>query len=268
MQSFIKAFDAGDAKALALLFTEDAETADNDGAVVRGRAAIAAQFARAFAADPGAKITIQPESLRFLGREVAKEEGRSTIKPGDGGPPEIDKYTVLYVNQAGHWLQSYVREHGTQEPTPHERLMPLAWMVGEWVDESPDAVINSTCKWSEDGNFLLRSYDVKIAGKVGMSGHQRIGWDSTSGQIKSWVFDSRGGSSEGLWSRDGDVWSVKLSGPLQGGKIYSETNIFTPVSRDMIRWKSIERTVAGQAVPDLGEFVIARKPPAPQAKSK
>jgi uncharacterized protein (TIGR02246 family) len=268
LQSFVKAYNAGDAKALAELFTDDAESIDKDGALVQGRALIAAQFAQVFASDPGSKIAIPSVEIRFLSPEVAKEEGHCTITPGaSGGRPETDRYTVLYVKQAGRWLQSYVREHAGGDPSPHDRLKDLEWMVGEWVDESPDAVISLTCKWSDDGSFLLRTYDMRVAGKLALSGVQRVGWDPASGQLKSWVFDSQGGSSEGLWSRDGNNWVVKLSGPLQGGKTFTETNVFTRVNKDMVRWKSTDRTVAGQVAPDLGEFVLVRKPPAPQPHS-
>jgi uncharacterized protein (TIGR02246 family) len=268
LQSFVKAYNAGDVKALAELFTDDAESIDKDGAVIRGRAAIAAQFAQVFASDPGSKIAIPSVEIRFLSLDAAKEEGHCTITPGaSGGRPETDRYTVVYVRQAGRWLQSYVREHAGEEPSHHDRLKDLEWMLGEWVDESPDALIASACRWSDDGNFLLRSYQIKVSGKLAMSGVQRIGWDPASGQLKSWVFDSQGGSSEGLWSRDGNNWIVKLSGPLQGGKTFTETNVFTRVNKDMVRWKSTDRTVAGQVAPDLGEFVLVRKPPAPQPRS-
>jgi uncharacterized protein (TIGR02246 family) len=264
MEAFVKAFDSGDANALAALFTEDAESVDEDGTVVQGRSAIAQQFAQVFASNPGGKIKISVDSLRFLGPDVAKEEGRCTITPGDGGPPETDRYTALYVKQDGRWLQSYVREHADQEISPHDRLKELEWLVGEWVDESPTAVIATTCRWSDDKNYLLRLYDIKVAGKVAMSGTQRIGWDPVSGQIKSWVFDSQGGHSEGLWSRDGNRWVVKLSGPLRDGKIYSETNVITFVNKDMSQWKSVDRTVGGEVVPDIPEFVLVRKPPSPK----
>jgi uncharacterized protein (TIGR02246 family) len=265
-ESFVKAFDSGDAKALAALLTEDAESVNEDGTLVQGRSAIAEQFARVFASDPGIKIKLQVDSIRFLSPDVAKEEGRCTITHGNGEPPDADRYTVLYVKQGGRWLQSYVREHPEPGISPHDRLKELEWMVGQWVDESPESLIVTTCQWSEDKNFLLRFYDIKVAGKLAMSGTQRIGWDPVSGQIKSWVFDSQGGSSEGLWSRDGNRWVVKMSGPLQDGKVYSETNVFTFVNKDQARWKSVDRTIGGQVVPDLGEFVIVRKPPPAQPK--
>jgi uncharacterized protein (TIGR02246 family) len=262
--AFVKAFNAGDAKAIADLLTEDAESTDEDGTVVQGKWAVADLFAQAFAASPGSKMETRIDSIRFLTPEVAKEEGRSTITPAGEGAPDVDRYSVLYVKKDGKWLQSSIREHPEQDLSPHERLKELEWMLGEWVDESDSAVIFTTCRWSEDQNFLLRLYRIQVQGKPALNGTQRIGWDPATGQFKSWVFDSQGGYSEGLWSREGNRWVVKLSGPLRDGKITTETNIITKVRDGMARWQSVDRTVAGRLLPDTREFVLVRKPPQPE----
>ena len=44
--------------------------------------------------------------------------------------------------------------------TPHDRLQPLAWLVGDWVNESSDAAVKISYRWSEDKNFLLGDYHV------------------------------------------------------------------------------------------------------------
>jgi hypothetical protein len=105
---------------------------------------------------------------------------------------------------------------------------------------------------------------VQIQGKIASTGTQRIGWDPLSNSFRSWVFDDQGGYSEGTWSRDGQRWVVKMSGPLREGKISTETNIITPVNKDMARWKSVDRTVSGMLLPDTPEFVLVRKPPQAQ----
>jgi uncharacterized protein (TIGR02246 family) len=262
--AFVKAFNAGDARAIAELLTEDVESTDEDGSVVQGKWAVADLFAQAFTASPGGKMEIRIDSIRFLTPEVAKEEGRSTITPAGGGPPDVDRYSVLYVKKNGKWLQSSIREHPEHDLSPHERLKELEWMLGEWVDESDSAVIFTTCRWSEDRNFLLRHYAIRVEGKPALDGTQRIGWDPVTGQFKSWLFDSQGGYSEGLWSREGNRWIVKLSGPLRDGKITTETNIITKVRDGMARWQSVDRTVAGRLLPDTREFVLVRRPPQPE----
>src|SRR5262249_32201725 len=144
------------------------------------------------------------------------------------------------------------------------RLKQLEWMVGHWVDESPGAVISIDCQWSEDKNFLLRSYTLRVGGRTALSGTQRIGWGPVTGKIKSWVLDFPGGSKEGLWTGRGNGWSVRLSGPLRDGKIVSETNVITFMSQDRAVWKSVDRTEGGRPLPDIGEFVMIRRPPRPQ----
>lgn len=274
--AFVRAYDAGDVGAIAALFTEDAEVIDEDGRAVQGRDAIAAHFASTFEANPGETIEIAVESIRFLGHDAAKEDGRAKLVPGKakarvgsegelpGAVAHSGRYTVLYVRQDGRWLQSSVREHPDKEISPHERLEPLAWLVGDWVDEGRDSVVYTTTRWSDDGNFLLRDFRVQIRGKPVMKGNQRIGWDPLTKQIKSWVFDSEGGHGEALWIRDGDRWIVKASGVLRDGRTATATQIYTVVNKDLVRWKSVERTVGDQAEPDIAELAMVRTPPRPR----
>jgi uncharacterized protein (TIGR02246 family) len=262
--AFVQAFNAGNLQAIAASFTEDAETIDEDGMRRQGRAAIADAFAENFAASPGSKMEIRAESLRFITPDVAQEEGQCTIMPAVGGPPEVNRYCVILVNKDGKWLQNSIRELPAKDTSAHHRLQELAWLVGDWVDESPDGVIFTTCNWSEDKNFLLRNYTIRVKGKAAMAGTQRVGWDPVTSQFKSWVFDSQGGYSEGLWARDGKRWVVKMAGPLADGTISSETNVITPVNKDLVRWKSVDRTVGGVLIADSPEFALARKPPGPK----
>ena len=70
-------------------------------------------------------------------------------------------------------------------------------MLGEWVNESDDAIVLTICKWSKDGNFLLREFDIKIEDKVALSGTQQIAWDPQQKQFRLWVFDTGGGFGDG-----------------------------------------------------------------------
>ena len=278
--AFVSAYNAGDAKAIARLFAEDAEVVNEDGEPILGREAIAALFASTFAANPGETIAIDDISIRFLGRDVAKEDGRARIVPGRTNPevgartkgqshvhtggPQISRYTVLYVRKDGRWLQSSVREHADKEITPHQRLEPLAWLVGEWVDEGSSSVVHSNAQWSDDGNFLLRDFTIQIAGKPALRGTQRIGWDPQTRQVMSWVFDSDGGHGLALWAHDGGRWVVKASGVLRDGRTATATQIYTVVNPHLVRWKSVDRTIGDQAEPDVAELVMVRKPPRPR----
>jgi uncharacterized protein (TIGR02246 family) len=260
--SFTRAFNAGDATAAAATFAEDALVVDEQGERTEGRAAIRAQLAAAFADNPGTTIAIQVDALRFLGPDTALEVGRTTITPaGSVGTPEITRFTVVYIKKDGRWLQSAVRDELAQGLTPHDRLKELEWLVGDWVNESQDAVVRTTCKWSGDGNFLVRDFMVKTRGQTVMNGTQRIGWDPVRRQFKTWIFDSEGGFGEGYWTRNGNQWVIKAEGVRQDGQHASATNIITQLGKDRATWQSVDRTIGGAAVPGVDEFTIVRVPP-------
>ncbi len=259
---FTRAFNAGDAAAAAATYTETAIVVGEEGERIEGRAAIQEQYAASFAENPGHKIELRVESFRFLGPETALEEGRATIKPEEGkGAPEITRFTAIYVKIRGHWLQSAVRDETSKELTAHDRLKALEWMVGDWINESQDALVQTTCKWTADGNFLVREFTMKTKGEAVLSGTQRIGWDPVRSQFKMWIFDSEGGFGEGYWTRDGDRWVIKAEGVRQDGLHASATNIITKLGKDRASWQSLDRTLGGAAIPGIDEFTIVRKAP-------
>ncbi len=259
--AYAKAFNAGDAGAAAATFAEDALVVNEQGGRTEGRARIRDQLAASFADNRGSTIAIETQALRFLGPDTALEEGRTTITPAGVGPPEITRFTVVYVKHDGHWLQSAVRDEHARDLTPHQRLEELQWMVGDWINESEDAVVLTTCKWADGGNFLVREFTVKSQGQPVMSGTQRIGWDPTRQQFKTWIFDTEGGFGKGYWTRTGDQWVIKAEGVRQDGQHASATNIITRLGKDRAHWKSVNRTIGGAAVPGFDEFTIVRKPP-------
>lgn len=262
LNAFTRAFNAGDAKAVAATYTDTAIVVDETGERVEGRAAIRERYAAVFADDPGSTIAIKVDSLRFLGPETALEDGRATITPSAGTEaPEITRFTAVYVKQDGQWRQAAVRDELASDLTPHDRLKELEWLTGDWVNESDDAVVATTCKWAVGGNFLDREFTMKTKGQAVLSGTQRIGWDPLKRQFKTWIFDSEGGHGEGYLTRNNNEWVIKVEGVNQDGQPVSATNIITRMGKDRMSWQSTLRTVGGAAVPGIDEFVVVRKPP-------
>ena len=136
-------------------------------------------------------------------------------------------------------------------------------MLGDWVNESDEAVVVTTCKWSDDGNFILREFDVDIEGRIALSGTQRIGWDGQRKQFRTWVFDDRGGFAEGLLTRDGERWGTRASGVRSNGQAVSVTTTIAPQGKDRILWEIVERSVGGEVVPGTDQFYLVRPAPSP-----
>ena len=260
---FIKAYNARDAKALGELFTPNAEIEDEEGEVTRGRDAIVARFTKMFGEGKSGTLGVTTDSLRFLGTDLAIEEGTASLTTQAGELPDTNRYSVIYARQDGRWLHARIRDEQPDEVSPHEQLRQLEWMLGEWVNESDDGIVKTNCKWSDEGNFLLREFDVKVEGRIALSGSQRIGWDSQRKQFRMWVFDDRGGFAEGLLSRDGDRWITRASGVRSDGQSVSTTNAFTALGKDRILWETLERTVGGEVVPGTDQFYLVRRAPLP-----
>jgi uncharacterized protein (TIGR02246 family) len=258
--NFVRDYNNGDSKALANYFTEDAEVQEAEGDRYLGRSAIEQLFAETFEASKGARIVVEIESIRLLSPDVAKEEGRSVVTPKSGAPVPR-RYTVLYVKRDGRWLVSSDREEYDPQVKPHDHLKALEWLVGDWLDEGNDAVVRVNCKWSDDENYLIRTFTVHHQGKPVMTVTQRIGWDPQARQIRSWEFDSEGGFGEGRWAHKGDRWVIKHSGVRPDGVAASATNILSSDRLDRIRWTSTDRVIANEAEPDDHSFVLIRVPP-------
>lgn len=261
--TFMKAYGDADVKAIAAHFTQDAEFIDEQGNIHQGRQAIETVMAACFAENPGQQIALNIDSIRFISPGVAVEDGTTTMTPQDG--EQVDsRYTAVHVKTNGKWLAASVREHAPADRRQHRaRLQQLAWLQGDWVDESGDSVVIFSCTAVDGGNFLLRKFTIQIAGQEAMSGTQRIGWDPLIGKLRTWVFDSEGGHSEGLWHRDGDRWVLKSTGVTADGQAASGTCIYTFVNEHTMTWQSVDHEISGVQLPDSEIVTIVRRAPVP-----
>ena len=280
--AFINAYNAGKADAVAAIFSDDGRITDEDGVTIEGRKAVADRYTENFKQNPGSKIELKSASLRFLSPDVAIAEGEAVVhdaeKPALGdaakqqaNPPQSaasqaasSSYTAIFVKKDGRWLLSMLRDHpapASSAPTPHERLQDLKWMVGEWVEEGPEAISTCNCTWDESGNFLVWKYKVQNKNANASGGTTYIGWDPLTKQITSWVFDSEGGHGEATWSRlADDQWMAKASGILSDGRTASATQYIKRLGPDRTSWTSVDRVAGGEPVADIAEFVMARRP--------
>jgi uncharacterized protein (TIGR02246 family) len=263
-EAIVAAYNAGDAAKLAACFLPKAELVDDAGNVYRGLEEIATIFKEFREKFPKASMELAIDTIRLAGDRVAVEDGTRTVKTADA--TAVNKYTMVYVKQDGKWLVASARETAADpEPTPHDRLQPLAWLVGEWVNEDAAAAMSISCRWADNGNYLLADFIVKVEGEVVMDSNQRIGWDPHAERIRSWVFDSDGGYGEGRWAEVNGKWVLKSTATMPDGDAGSATIYIEPVSNDKFLMKGFDRLVGDSALPDF-EATIVRNPPQPGKK--
>ncbi len=82
--AFVKAYNKGDAKAIAALFAKEAQIITEDGETVEGREAIAKAFEHIFTNSPEVQMEVFLDSIRLIGNDLAVEVGstKETSAPG------------------------------------------------------------------------------------------------------------------------------------------------------------------------------------------
>ena len=264
-ETYAKAFNNKDAKAIAELYTVNAEYIDEQGAIIQGRAEIEESLKSFFAANPDCKLQLNILSVRLIGPNVAVEDGTTVIQVSKTTDPYITRYSAVHSKDAGKWLVASVRDYSLPQPDQHRtRMRQFEWMQGEWIHEGGDAVIHFNCKPIDGGNFLVRDFTIQIGGRDAISGSQRIGWDTQAGKFKSWVFDSDGGFSEGYWHQDDDTWVLKSSGVTAVGQSASSTSVYKLENPHTMTFQSVDHEVAGIEFPDSPKVKIVRKSPRPE----
>lgn len=254
---FTAAFAKGDAAAIAATWTEQAEYYEDGGVELRGRAAIQQAYADFFAAHPGARININIQSIRFPSRDLALEEGVSTLTYSGPELPTSTRYLAIHVREDGQWTTAIGREWGAAE----DKLQDLAWLAGNWAATSPEGETHINFAWNAEQTALTGTFETIVAGKTVSTGHQRIIRDPQSGQIHSWMFDDAGGHGEAFWTHDGNKWLLDASGIAPDGTATAATNVLTRISDDEFLWRSVNRAAGDIAVAPTDPIKLTRVKP-------
>ena len=264
-QAFVDAYAKQDAVAIGKLFTKNAEFYDEFGERTVGRDAIVKMFQDVFDTSPEARENeLHIDRIRFITDTVALEEGTVKSTPFQNGPVTTTHYIALHVRgRDGVWRINVVKDRPPEKATRSEQLGQLSWLVGEWVSEESTSVVHSNCRWSNDGNYLLRRFTVQTEKGASLNGVQRIGWDPVRRQIRSWVFDSSGGYVEGTWKRNGNQWLVTSSGFNAQGETASGVAVYMLIDAERITWQYRSLVVGNELREDIKPVVMTRRPPAP-----
>jgi uncharacterized protein (TIGR02246 family) len=267
VEQYVNAFNTADAKALAGALAPEAEFVDDEGNAVRGRAEIEKVFAKFLEDNKSAKLQVTMGDVRLVAPNVALEDGESVVTVPDKQEQSARRYSMVFVKQDNKWLLASIREFpdaGDEPVDAQEVLKDLDWLVGEWLDESGESVLETACRWSDDKKHLVRHFAVKVQGKDAVKGTQRIGVDPLTGTIKGWVFDSDGGYGESSWFKNGGgEWLIKATGVSSEGEPGSATYLMKPLDKDKVSLKAMHRVTGDQVEPDI-ELTMVRKPPQPK----
>ena len=250
--SFLKALEGGDAKAVAAFWTENGEYITDDGMSLRGRAAIEKTYADLFKKEKKMKVvSIDVESIRFLSKDTAVEEGSLKVRRGNAEDPVSSRYSVLHVREGDKWLMAIVKEW------TGDTIKELDWLIGEWKASRDGLEITAKYEWELDGAFIRSRFTVKQDGET-TTGLQIIGMDPATGGMRSWSFESNGGFGHSLWDRDGKSWVLDASGVQPDGSIATARVVVTRVDDKTLTWHTTERTLDGDRLPAMPPLKVTK----------
>jgi uncharacterized protein (TIGR02246 family) len=260
VESYVTTFNARDAKSLAALWSpEGVYISRTSGETIAGREEIEKDFAALFAQSDAPRLSVSTESIEFVSPNVALERGTATVVGPDEGKSET-RYRAVYVRRDGQWLIDRVTEDEVVAKESHyDHLKDLEWLVGNWIDQDEDIAIEVECKWTENQNYLSRTYRVATGEGIESSGLQIIGWDAKNKQIRSWLFDSNGGFIDGTWTQRDNRWVVQSVATLADGSSGSFTSVFRPLEDGRYAWRKINRVLDGRILPNVDEVVVQRQ---------
>lgn len=259
VDSYVQAYNQGDAKALAAHWSAYAVYVDREsGRRYQGRDAIQKMFATVFADETRERLSVTVTSIRLVTDAVAVEDGVARVVSSNAAPSE-SSYTAIHVKKDGAWYLDSVRETTLPTaPSHHNQLAELSWMIGDWVDEDENATVRTKCQWTKNHNFITRSFTIHIDDRLDLQGTQIIGWDPAAGRIRSWMFDTGGGFAESRWSRQGNRWSIKSSSVLPDGRRGAHVRLITRLDDNTMTLQTVTREVDGEILPNIDEFKVVR----------
>lgn len=253
MKSLRQAFEKADAKAIAATWTSEGEYTAADGTTLHGREALEKAYGEFFKKNPKVTLDYESESLRFVSRETAVGEGYATLHRVPSEPPTVSRVSTLFAREDGQWRIALLREWPDEETS----LRELSWLIGSWSSKEGDRPVQTTYEWEGEKAFIRARFSVELPEKP-RSGIQMIGKDPSSGELRSWTFESTGGFGEGSWSRDGNQWLVDATVVLPDGGRLTATNILTKIDNDTFTWQSIKRKFDDADLPDAPPVKVTR----------
>ena len=258
-ESYVEAYNRGDASAAASHWSRDGSYLTQTGKYAKGPDKIRPALEKFLSEHKGIQVKVALFDVERQSPDRAIAKGFAVFKqPGEENDEAL--VTATYVKEKGAWKLFKVEEQESSVPLDTiAKLGELEWLIGDWVDQDDSGRVDTTFKWTKDYAFISGTFRVTAGDSVELEGTQVIGWDPVAKKIRSWIFDTDAGFAEGEWSRAGNTWTVNVKSTLGTGEKASSMNIYTYVDPNSFTWQSVSREVDGEPLPDIDEVTVVRK---------
>lgn len=252
-EQFVKAVESGVAKDIAGFWTSAGEYVGGDGVPIRGQESLEAAYQSLIPEGGTLTVSHEIEAVRFLSRDTAVVDGVFESQRGEEKESNTAGFSILYAREDNQWRIAVLREW-SRETT----LSDLGWLIGTWSLKGDGGAARTSYAWDESESFIFM--DFTLEGKdQNARGRQIIAQAPLSGEIQSWLFLSGGGLGSAVWTREGKSWLVDSSGATADGSEFTATNIYTPQDKESFTFRSVNRTLDGEPLDDIGPVTVKRE---------
>jgi uncharacterized protein (TIGR02246 family) len=251
--SYLEALNRGDPKQIASFWTPQGTFVDTENVTHHAQDLVRQEFSKG---EDGTlqeqrSIAEHPSTVRLITPDVAIEQGSAGPKQPEGSISPGTNYIAIWVHVKDRWLLDYLKELSIPPLRQAGHLDELAWMVGHWECQADSTDAQLSVSWSDQKQFLIQKFTVQLPGQDELRGEQRIAWDPSSGQIRSWLFRSDGGFIEGVWEREGETWVVKKTGVMPDGQKTSTVSLWVHEAPDTCWFKSLNARIGNKETDDV-----------------
>lgn len=255
-KAYAKAFAAGDAAALANMWTHDGLLIDIGGQEYRGRHRIQQYFQDSFKRMKPQPLAIAVEQVRFPNSETAIEEG--TTRLIDAPTPSISRYVAVHVKQNGQWQMASVTETPYKSANTSYYMRDLSWLVGSWDSQMQGRAMRLDAEWIANRNYIRCTFHPAQKTSMEHTRTQLIGYNPLTQCIVSWHFGPTGGFGYSEWVKNGNKY-VELARMVEpDGTRARATNTLTRIDNNTFTWQSTNRMLGGARLPDTAEVKVVR----------
>jgi uncharacterized protein (TIGR02246 family) len=261
-REMIEAFDKRDAAAIAANWSEEGEFIHNDGVPIRGRADIQKGYEEYFRTLKGnPKLEIQSDALHFPSADMAVRQTTLRLKSVEGEIVASGRQDTVLVREGGRWKVAIVREWD-REVGADASLKELEWLIGTWQAVMQHREVTVTYERDKNEAFIRGTFTLKEGATVVESGTEIIAKDNAKGVIRSWLFQSDGAFGDGVWSRQGQKWSIDVHGVKADGSELAGTVVYIRIDPNTFIWQAVSLALDGEPVADTPPIKVARQQPA------
>lgn len=256
VRAYETAFNAGDAPAMARMWTPDGSYVNTDGWVSTGREQLEKLHAHYFGQKPHKSLKISVGSISESTPDTVVERGITSVVDDKGNTISRSPYIAIHRRIDGEWLLQSVVEMSPQSLPA--KVADLNWMLGSWKAANGENSVTVTNKMQPGGRMMLTDFEIAQGKATPEKDMMVTTVDPATGKLMAFMFDSNGGYGRGIWQQEQGKWFLTTHRVKPDGSQIDAVHVLSRDDENTMRWSTVNRTADGVALKDIPDVTVTR----------